>query len=154
MKNILEGKFGTKLNYKGSDYTNEIIDLINELSLKLKDYEEKNVDTILLERNKFEAILMGILNGVVDCDNNDCVVLTNASAEKILSASQDVLLNIPIHQYTDSNGFCPFKENATYHVHRICKTTVSETKPRNTRRFYTNATERESFFFFYASNTE
>ena len=110
LKNILEGKFGTKLNYKGSDYTNEVIDLINELSLKLKDYEEKNVDTILLERNKFEAILMGILNGVVVCDNNDCVVLTNASAEKILSASQDVLLNIPIHQYTDSNGFCPFKE--------------------------------------------
>lgn len=110
LKQILDGKFGTKLNYKGSDLTDEIIDLFNELSFKLKDYEEKNVDNILLERNKFEAILMGILNGVVVCDNNDCVVLTNASAEKILSVSQDVLQNVSIQQYTDNNGLCPFKD--------------------------------------------
>jgi len=110
LKYLLGGKFGTKLNYKGSSSINYIISLFNELSEKLKDYEEKNVDTILLERNKFEAILMGILNGVVVCDNNDVIVLTNSSSEKILGIPQDVLINLPIQQYTDSNGNYPFRD--------------------------------------------
>ena len=110
LKCLLEGKFGIRLNFNGSASANEIVSSFNELSSKLKDYEEKNVDSILLERNKFEAILMGILNGVVVCDNNDLIVLTNASAEKILSVSPDVLTNIPIQQYKDNSGAFPFRE--------------------------------------------
>ena len=110
ISDLLEGKFGTKLHYGGSDFMKEFVALFNELSSKLKEYEDKNADNSLLERNKFEAILMGISNGVVVCDNNDCIVLTNASAEKILSVSQELLINLPVQKYCDSNGLYPFKE--------------------------------------------
>lgn len=45
------------------------------MSNRLHLYEEQNIEQLTLERNKLEAVLMSIANGVVVCDNNDNVVL-------------------------------------------------------------------------------
>lgn len=110
IKTLLEGKLGVKINYSDSEMFNEIIYLFNNLSEKLKDFEEQNVENILLERNKFEAILMSILNGVVVCDNNDKVVLLNASAEQILSVSGEAVIDVPVQKFRDNNGNYSFKD--------------------------------------------
>lgn len=110
IKTLIEGNLGVKINYSGSDTFNEIVSLFNDLSQKLKDYEEQNVENILLERNKFEAILMSILNGVVVCDNNDEVVLMNASAEQILSVSSEAVINVQIQKFRDNTGNYSFKD--------------------------------------------
>ncbi len=45
------------------------------MSTKLRIYEEKNIDQLTYERNKLEAVLMSIANGVVVCDNADTIIL-------------------------------------------------------------------------------
>jgi two-component system sensor histidine kinase NblS len=80
------------------------------MSARLNIYEEQNIEQITLERNKLEAVLMSIVNGVVVCDNNDNVVLLNGHAKELLELEGDELLNSNIQQYVDTEGEYCFSE--------------------------------------------
>lgn len=111
VKKISTGAFGYTLDDKNT--SGEIKDLIhafNDMSLRLHQYEEQNVEQLTLERNKFEAVLMSILNGVVVCDNYDNVVLVNNAAKKLLEIEDEQILNTKIQMYCDTDGELCFKE--------------------------------------------
>ncbi len=111
VKKISSGEFGYKI--KAKDVSSEIEELFkafNDMSARLHIYEEQNIDRIMLERNKFESVLMSIANGVVVCDDNDNVVLVNNHAQTLLEVTEDQLLNTPIQQYIDTSGNECFKE--------------------------------------------
>ena len=111
VKKISTGQFGYTLDDKNA--SGEIKDLIqafNDMSLRLHQYEEQNIDQLTLERNKFEAVLMSIVNGVVVCDNYDNVVLVNNAAKKMLEVEDSQILNTKIQLYCDTDGELCFKE--------------------------------------------
>ena len=111
VKKITTGQFGYTLDDKNA--SGEIKDLIsafNDMSLRLHQYEEQNIDQLTLERNKFEAVLMSIVNGVVVCDNYDNVVLVNNAAKKMLEVDDAQILNTKIQMYCDTDGELCFKE--------------------------------------------
>lgn len=102
---ISSGEFGYKIEGENvSDEVQELFDSFNDMSARLNIYEEQNVEQITLERNKLEAVLMSIVNGVVVCDNNDNVVLLNGHAKELLELEGDELLNTNIQQYVDTEG--------------------------------------------------
>ena len=108
VQKISSGEFGYTI--EGKDVSSEVRELFNafnNMSAKLHIYEEQNIEQLTLERNKLEAILMSIANGVVVCDNNDNVVLLNNHAHKLLEVEDDQMLNTKIQQYIDTEGnFC------------------------------------------------
>lgn len=111
VKKISTGEFGYKI--EDQDVSNEVKELFNEfndMSNRLHIYEEQNIEQLTLEKNKLEAVLMSIANGVVVCDNNDKVVLVNNHAQKLLEVSEDELLNTEIQQYCDTDGSFCFKD--------------------------------------------
>lgn len=111
VKKISTGDFGYILDDKNT--SGEIKDLIqafNDMSLRLHQYEEQNIGQLTLERNKFEAVLMSIMNGVVVCDNYDNVVLVNNAAKKMLEIEDEQILNTKIQLYCDTDGELCFKE--------------------------------------------
>ena len=111
VKKISTGEFGYKI--EDQDVSNEIKELFNEfndMSNRLHIYEEQNIEQLTLEKNKLEAVLMSIANGVVVCDNNDKVVLVNNHAQKLLEVSENALLNTEIQQYCDTDGSFCFKD--------------------------------------------
>lgn len=111
VKKISTGEFGCKI--ESQDVSNEVKELFNEfndMSNRLHIYEEQNIEQLTLERNKLEAVLMSIANGVVVCDNNDKVVLVNNHAQKLLEVSETNLLNTEIQQYVDTEGNFCFKD--------------------------------------------
>ena len=111
VKKISTGEFGYKI--EDQDVSNEVKELFNEfndMSNRLHLYEEQNIEQLTLEKNKLEAVLMSIANGVVVCDNNDKVVLVNNHAQKLLEVSEDALLNTEIQQYCDTDGNFCFKD--------------------------------------------
>ena len=111
VKKISTGDFGYTLDDKNT--SGEIKDLIrafNDMSQRLHQYEEQNIDELTLERNKFEAVLMSIVNGVVVCDNFDNVVLVNNAAKKMLEVEDEQILNTKIQMYCDTDGELCFKE--------------------------------------------
>lgn len=111
VKKISGGQFGYTLEDKdASGDVKELIAAFNDMSKRLHVYEEKNIDQLTLERNKFEAVLMSIINGVVVCDNYDNVVLINNSAKKILDVEESEILNSKIQTYCDTDGELCFKD--------------------------------------------
>ena len=90
VKKISTGEFGYKI--EGKDVSSEVEDLFrafNDMSNRLHLYEEQNIDRIMLERNKFESVLMSIANGVVVCDEDDNVVLINNHAQTLLEVTEE-----------------------------------------------------------------
>ena len=114
VKEIEQGKFGTVLNYnQASGEIKELFDAFNDMSKKLHNYEEQNIDQLTVERNKLEAVLMSIANGVVVCDNYDKICMMNSAAQKILNDSHNEILNTSIQNYCDSTGELCFKDKIT-----------------------------------------
>ena len=113
VKKISTGEFGCKI--ESQDVSNEVKELFNEfndMSNRLHIYEEQNIEQLTLERNKLEAVLMSIANGVVVCDNNDKVVLVNNHAQNLLEVGEENILNSEIQQYTDTAGNFCFKDKS------------------------------------------
>ncbi|MDD3149409.1 MAG: ATP-binding protein [Candidatus Gastranaerophilales bacterium] len=123
VKRISSGEFGYKL--KSKDLWGEIKQLFeafNDMSVRLRQYEEKNIDQLTYERNRLEAVLMGIANGVIACDNYDKVLLINNSALKMLDIESKTILKSKIHEYCDTNEEKCFKN----HIEKFKDTPLEE----------------------------
>lgn len=108
---ISKGEFGYKIEEQDvSSEVKELFNSFNNMSHKLHIYEEQNIEQLTLERNKLEAILMSIANGVVVCDNNDNVVLVNNHAHKLLELEENQMLDMKIQNYIDTEGNYCFKD--------------------------------------------
>ncbi len=128
VKEIEQGKFGTVLDYnQASGEIKELFDAFNDMSKKLHNYEEQNIDQLTVERNKLEAVLMSIANGVVVCDNYDKISMINSAAQKILNSSEANILNTSIQEYCDSTGELCFRDKIA--VFKNTPLDVIEKKP-------------------------
>ena len=111
VKKISGGEFGYTIQDEDvSSEVKELFNSFNNMSNRLHIYEEQNIEQLTLERNKLEAILMSIANGVVVCDNNDNIVLLNNHAHKILELEENQMLNKKIQNYVDTEGNYCFKD--------------------------------------------
>lgn len=111
VQKISSGEFGYNIECKDSSKEiQELCDAFNIMSNRLSKYNEQTMESITLERNKLEAVLMSIANGVVVCDNYDTVVLINEQGKKLLEVEDEDIINTKINQYCDTNGELCFKE--------------------------------------------
>lgn len=111
VKKLSSGEFGYKLNSHGvSREVRELFKAFNDMSEKLHSYNESSVESLMLERNKFEAILMSIANGVIVCDSSDTVMLVNEHAKQLLDVTDKEIVKTNLQQYCDINGIDAFKE--------------------------------------------
>jgi two-component system, OmpR family, sensor histidine kinase NblS len=110
VRKISTGEFGYKITSKDLwGDIKQLFESFNTMSSRLHTYEEKNIDQLTYERNKMEAVLMSIANGVVVCDNSDQIVLVNNAALKMLDANLKEIIKTKITEYYDTNGELCFK---------------------------------------------
>ena len=108
---ISTGEFGYTIgDQEVSREVRELFNAFNDMSAKLHAYGEENIEQLTLERNKFEAVLLSIANGVVVCDNNDKVVLVNKHAQDLLELDNEQIMDSRIQDYIDTEGNFCFRE--------------------------------------------
>lgn len=108
---ISTGEFGYTISEQEvSREVSELFNAFNDMSAKLHAYGESNIEQLTLERNKFEAVLLSIANGVVVCDNNDNVVLVNRHAQDLLELENTQIMDSRIQDYIDTEGNFCFRE--------------------------------------------
>lgn len=111
VKRISSGEFGYTIDKENAGQeVSELFDAFNDMSDKLSRYNEQTIESLTFERNKLEAVLMSIVNGVVVCDNKDRVILVNNHAKQLLDVTEEDIIKSQIQQYCDTNGELCFKE--------------------------------------------
>lgn len=106
VKRLSSGDFGYRINEK--DLWGELRELaksFNDMSMRLRIYEDQNLDTIAIERNKFEAVLLSIGDGTIVVNHAGDIVMMNPTACKHLSVeSEETLLGRNIQDYICEDG--------------------------------------------------
>lgn len=111
VQKISGGEFGYNITDKDvSSEVKELFNAFNNMSNRLHIYEEQNIEQLTLERNKLEAVLMSIANGVVVCDNTDNVVLINNHAHTLLDLEENQMIDMKIQEYIDTQGNHCFRD--------------------------------------------
>lgn len=85
VKRLSTGDFGYKiLEHDLWGELKTLAESFNDMSMRLRAYEDQNVETITFERNKLKAMLLSIADGVVVCDLQGKVSIINDAACQIL----------------------------------------------------------------------
>ena len=68
---------------------------------------------VFTEKNKLEAILMNIANGVIVCDSNDKIQLMNYQAQSLLDVKEADIIRTSVKAFCDKNGNLCFENKIT-----------------------------------------
>lgn len=92
MKRIEEGDYSHQIPVSGDDEIAVMTKEYNAMAEKLRIYAQMNFEKIMQEKQKAEAVVEGISDGVIVTDRENRVVLMNPAAEKALGVmEQDTL---------------------------------------------------------------
>jgi len=89
---VAEGDFTHKVNVKTHDELLTLADTFNFMTQKLKEYSDLQIDRIIAEKTKTEAVIYSIADGIVMTDFSGKIALMNRQAREMLRVSgEDVL---------------------------------------------------------------
>ena len=86
---ISEGNYDVEISIQSSDELGDLTHDFNEMAKKLKAYHDLNIDQIMAEKRKSEAIIRSIDDGIVVIDNEFRVTGMNPTAAKALNIDPD-----------------------------------------------------------------
>lgn len=106
VKRLSTGDFGYKiLEHDLWGELKTLAESFNDMSIRLRAYEDQNLETITFERNKLKAILLSIADGVVVCDMQAKVAIINDAACEMLGyKSSEWALGSTLKEYTTETG--------------------------------------------------
>ncbi|MEA2081902.1 MAG: ATP-binding protein [Elusimicrobiota bacterium] len=81
---IASGNFSRGVRVSSHDEIGELAKTFNEMSARLKEYNEMQIDKLLAEKTKTEAVIFSIFDGLILTDYEGRILLANAQAERIL----------------------------------------------------------------------
>jgi two-component system sensor histidine kinase NblS len=109
VKRLSTGDFGYKiLEHDLWGELKILAESFNDMSMRLRAYEDQNLETITFERNKLKAILLSIADGVIVCETQGKVAIINDAACGMLGfKSSDWAIGTSLKEYTtEENQYC------------------------------------------------
>lgn len=111
VKRLSTGDFGYKI--MEHDLWGELITLaesFNDMSMRLRAYEDQNLETITFERNKLKAILLSIADGVIVCDMQGKVgIINDAGCQMLGFKSSDWAIGTSLKEYITEDNVQSFE---------------------------------------------
>lgn len=92
-KRIVAGDYMQKLEVQGNDEIAELTQEFNTMAERLKAFERINIQKIMEEKHKAEAIVESISDAVLVTDKENKIISLNTAAEKALNVSRHEVLN-------------------------------------------------------------
>ena len=90
---ISEGNYDVEISIQSSDELGDLSYAFNEMIKKLKAYRDLNIEQIMTEKRKSDAIIRSIDDGIVVVDNEFKVTGMNPTAAKALNLEPDQIQN-------------------------------------------------------------
>ncbi|MFH1369422.1 MAG: ATP-binding protein [Elusimicrobiota bacterium] len=83
-KGIAKKDFSVRVDIKTRDELHELADTFNDMTAELQKYEQLQVDKIIAEKTKTEAVIFSIADGIIMTDLQGRIQLANTRALEIL----------------------------------------------------------------------
>jgi signal transduction histidine kinase len=85
--------FDQKIMIKSSDEIGDLTESFNQMTERLREYEEQHLDQLLLEKKRIDSIVYGLNDGVILLDEAKNIIIINSTAQRILSLESSQILN-------------------------------------------------------------
>lgn len=95
-KTVASGNFNVNVNIKTFDELEILGDTFNHMAQKLNEYAEIQLDKLIAEKTKTEAIIFSIQDGIILTDYAGNILLINKKAKDILNITTENLENTNI----------------------------------------------------------
>ncbi|MGE5457768.1 MAG: ATP-binding protein [Methanococcaceae archaeon] len=83
IRKISEGNYNQQLNIHSNDELGELSKAFNDMSVKLKEYEENNVNKLLIEKKRLESVIDSLSDAIIVLDENKRIISANYAAYEI-----------------------------------------------------------------------
>jgi PAS domain S-box-containing protein len=93
IKKIAEGDYKQQLDISGSDEIARLAKEFNTMTQKLQSYELLNIKKLMEEKQKSDAIVESISDGIIVTNDEHKILLVNRAAEKALDIREKEALN-------------------------------------------------------------
>lgn len=92
VKRVAQGDLEHRIEIHSDDEIGELAREFNQMTEQLREYRKTDIDSLMAEKKKSDAIVQTISDGVVVTDANNQIVLINSAASRILQINQQEAL--------------------------------------------------------------
>lgn len=101
-KSISKGNYSQQIDIKGGDEVATLTKEFNYMSSQLEAYEQINLRNLMEEKQRAEAIVNSISDGLVVTDDKKQIILVNKAAERIFDIKQEGIVGEEILNVIDN----------------------------------------------------
>lgn len=117
---VSEGNYEYTIPLKRGKEINFIFDCFNNMVEKLKEYDRLNINKILKEKHRTEAIIESIKSPIIVTDDNNKIIMLNKFAERVFDIKEKKVVN---RKFLDA-----IKEEKVFNMIQESRNSVDEYK--------------------------
>jgi NtrC-family two-component system sensor histidine kinase KinB len=141
LKKLQAGDLSARLQVEGVDELGTVSFEFNRMAERLEGYEKLNIDRILAEKSKSEAVILSFADPLFLFDATGKLLLINHSAEEVLGKKEFEILGSGIISLFKSDELKDTITEAISSAHHLSeKPTIIELVVAGMRKFYTLST--------------
>lgn len=103
IKSISEKNYDQKLEIHSEDELGELATAFNVMAARLKLYDAKQIDQLLFEQKRLEAVVHSFEDGILFVDENRKVVLANSIVLELTGLEEENILHHYLHEIAEYN---------------------------------------------------
>jgi len=91
IKEVSKRNYQQELNFKSNDEFGELGDAFNTMTVKLNEYENSNLASILFEKKRIETIINSMHDAIIGLDEKSFIIFANEVACTLIGLPEDKL---------------------------------------------------------------
>jgi two-component system, NtrC family, sensor histidine kinase KinB len=118
---IAERKYSERIENVSTGELGKLAVSFNKMAAKLEEYDKTNLEKIIAEKKRTEAIVKNMIDGIIVLDENNRIILVNNIGVELLGTGESELLGRDIIELSEKNNL----------INNITRDFVSEEKDRS-----------------------
>lgn len=101
---ISEKKYSERIEVKSDNEVGALARSFNKMAEKLSEYERSNVEKLIVEKKRAEAIVENMRDAIIVLDEKNEVIIVNKVSSELLGISRSDLVGKNVYEISESNN--------------------------------------------------
>lgn len=108
IKEIANKNYSHRIHIDNKDEFGRLADAFNEMAERLQYFENSNLNKLLFEKSRAEAVINSLKDASIGIDKNDVVLFANFQALQLLGLHSDEVVGKPVVELKQKNDLFSF----------------------------------------------